>query len=68
MINTHNYYEIHAKDEKNEDYTIAVNYMSNDGSEVQYVWIHNFDHPYIRFLESLPIEFCDLKQKDNMKN
>lgn len=67
MIGAHNHYEIHAKDEKNEDYTIAVNCMSDDGSEVQYVLIHNFDHPYIRFLESLPMEFYDLRQRDNDK-
>lgn len=53
MTGSHNHYEIHVKNEIDGDYRIAVNCMSQDKSEVQYVLVRNFNHPYINFLKTL---------------
>jgi uncharacterized protein YukJ len=53
MIGSHNHYEIWVKNKIDGDYRIAVNCMSDDNSEVQYVLVRNFNHPYIDFLKSL---------------
>jgi uncharacterized protein YukJ len=66
-IGSNNHYEIWVKNEIDGNYRIAVNCMSSNKkeSEVQYVLVRNFEHPYTEFLESLPESFYPLKKNDN---
>ncbi|MFZ5479039.1 MAG: DUF2278 family protein [Myxococcota bacterium] len=62
---TNNHYQIHIADE-NDDWRIAINVQSKDGSQVEYAVLRHFAHPITARLPELGQGFTRLPQAQKM--